>query len=46
MIDSGVAGLILGTAYLLSGRILWTSIFAHGIIDTFAVAMLYLGWAD
>jgi len=43
MIDSGVAGLILGSAYLLSGRNLWTSIFAHGFIDTFGVIALYFG---
>lgn len=43
ILDSGVAGLILGAAYLLSGRVLWTSILAHGFIDTFALAMVYLG---
>jgi membrane protease YdiL (CAAX protease family) len=43
MIDSGVAGLILGSAYLLSGRNLWTSILAHGFIDTFGVIALYFG---
>src|SRR5437763_13031925 len=37
VIDSGVAGLILGTAYMLAGRNLWASIFAHGFIDTFGV---------
>lgn len=44
MIDSGVAGLILGSAYLLSGRNLWVSILAHGFIDTFGVTALYFGW--
>lgn len=44
MIDSGVAGLILGSVYLLSGRILWTSILAHGFIDTFGVIVIYFGW--
>jgi membrane protease YdiL (CAAX protease family) len=43
MIDSGVAGLILAAAYLLTGRNLWTCVLAHGFIDTFAVAWLYLG---
>jgi len=28
---------------MLSGRSLWTSILAHGFIDTFGVAMAYLG---
>ena len=46
MVDSGVAGLILGAAYLLSGRCLWTTILAHGLIDTAGVALLYLGAAD
>ena len=46
IVDSGVAGLILGAAYLLSGRNLWASIFAHGFIDTFAVVVVYFGWAD
>lgn len=44
IVDSGVAGLILGAAYLLSGRNLWTTILAHGFIDTFGVAGLYFGW--
>ena len=43
MIDSGIAGLILGTAYMLSGRNLWTSIFAHGFIDTFGLTLVYFG---
>jgi membrane protease YdiL (CAAX protease family) len=45
MIDSGVAGLILGAAYLLSGRCLWTTILAHGLIDSTGVVLLYLGLA-
>ncbi|PYQ22522.1 MAG: CPBP family intramembrane metalloprotease [Acidobacteria bacterium] len=44
VVDSGVAGLVLGAAYLLSGRNLWASILAHGFIDTFAVTVTYLGW--
>jgi hypothetical protein len=44
VVDSGVAGLILGAAYLLSGRNLWASILAHGFIDTFAVTLTFLGW--
>jgi|SRR6185295_14043014 len=46
IVDSGVAGLILGAAFLLSGRNLWTSILAHGFIDTFAVVVAYFGWLD
>ncbi len=44
MVDSGVAGLILGAAYLLSRRNLWAAILAHGLIDTFAVIVVFLGW--
>jgi membrane protease YdiL (CAAX protease family) len=44
MIDSGMAGLVLGVAYLLSGRNLWVCILAHGFIDTFGVSMVYFGW--
>jgi membrane protease YdiL (CAAX protease family) len=44
ILDSGVAGLILGAAYMLSGRNLWTSILAHGFIDTFGVVAAFLGW--
>jgi membrane protease YdiL (CAAX protease family) len=44
ILDSGVAGLILGAAYMLSGRNLWTCILAHGFIDTFAVSAAFFGW--
>jgi len=44
IVDSGVAGLILGAAYLVSGRNLWTTVLAHGFIDTFGVICLYFGW--
>lgn len=43
ILDSSVAGLILGGAYLLSGRCLWTTILAHGLIDTTGVVLVYLG---
>ena len=43
ILDSGVAGLILGAAYMLAGRNLWASILAHGFIDTFAVVALFCG---
>jgi membrane protease YdiL (CAAX protease family) len=43
ILDSGVAGLVLGTAYLLSGRNLWASIIAHGLIDTVGIVVLFLG---
>src|SRR5438552_1869053 len=45
-VDSGMAGLILGAAFLLSGRNLWVCILAHGFIDTFAIVALYFGWSS
>jgi membrane protease YdiL (CAAX protease family) len=44
ILDSGVAGLIMAGAYLLSGRNLWAAILAHGFIDTFGVIALFLGY--
>jgi membrane protease YdiL (CAAX protease family) len=46
MLDSGMAGLILGAAFLLSGRNLWVSILAHGFIDTFGLVCVFFGWAN
>jgi CAAX protease family protein len=46
MIDSGVAGLILGSAYMLAGRNLWASILAHGFIDTFGIIDAFFGWSN
>jgi uncharacterized protein len=44
ILDSGVAGLVLGAAYMLSGRNLWTCILAHGLIDTVGVTAVFFGW--
>lgn len=44
IVDSGVAGLILGVAYMLTGRNLWTCVLAHGFIDTFGVIAVFFGW--
>jgi membrane protease YdiL (CAAX protease family) len=44
IVDSGMAGLILGAAYMFSGRNLWASILAHGFIDTFGVIAAFFGW--
>jgi membrane protease YdiL (CAAX protease family) len=46
IVDSGIAGLILGAAYMLSGRNLWAPILAHGLIDTCGVIFVFLGWAS
>jgi membrane protease YdiL (CAAX protease family) len=45
IVDSGIAGAILGAAFLLSGHNLWASIVAHGLIDTVGVVVLFLGGA-
>jgi membrane protease YdiL (CAAX protease family) len=42
--DSGIAGLILAGAFVLSRRNLWVCVLAHGFIDTFAVVTAFLGW--
>src|SRR5579872_692253 len=46
IVDSGMAGVILGTAYMLSGRNLWVCILAHGFIDTVGVVSAFLGWSS
>jgi uncharacterized protein len=46
VVDSGIAGLILGAAYMVGGRNLWASIFAHGFIDTFGVIDAFFGWSN
>jgi CAAX protease family protein len=44
ILDSSMAGLILGAVYLISGRNLWAAVLSHGFIDTYAVVALFLGW--
>jgi membrane protease YdiL (CAAX protease family) len=39
-------GLMLGAAYLLSGRNLWVAVFAHGLVDSVGIALLFFGLAD
>lgn len=46
ILQSTVSGLILGGAYLLSGRNLWVAILAHGCADTIAIAAVFFGWAN
>jgi uncharacterized protein len=43
VIDSGFAGLVLGSAYVLSKRNMWVPILAHGLIDTFAIVWTFFG---
>ncbi len=45
VIDSGIAGLILGTTFMLAGRNLWACILAHGFIDTFGIIDAFFGWS-
>jgi len=44
ILDSGVAGVILGTVFVLSRRNLWACILTHGFIDTVGLFAAYLGW--
>ena len=44
ILDSGLAGLILGAAFILSKRNLWVCILAHGFIDTVGVIAAFMGW--
>jgi hypothetical protein len=46
VIDSTYSGIVLGCAYLLSRRNLWAAILAHGISDTFALLVVFFGWAN
>ena len=43
IVDSGMAGLVLGAAYILSRRNLWVCILAHGFIDTVGVIAAFFG---
>jgi len=45
ILDSTYSGLVYGGVYLLSGRNLWASILAHGLSDSFAVVVFFMGWA-
>ena len=45
VLDSTYSGLVLGCVYLLAGRNLWAAILAHGISDTFALFVVFMGWA-
>jgi membrane protease YdiL (CAAX protease family) len=44
MIDAGFIGLLLGLLYLAAGRDLLVPIVAHGLFDTIAFVMIYLGY--
>jgi len=46
IVDSGMAGLVLAAAYILSKRNLWVCILAHGFIDTVGVTAAFFGWSS
>jgi membrane protease YdiL (CAAX protease family) len=46
VLDTGLAGLLLGLLYLRSRRNLWLPILAHGILDTVGFLLIYLGWVS
>lgn len=43
MLDTGLHGLLLGVLYLASGRNLWVCVIAHGVTDTIALTLVFLG---
>ena len=43
MVLTGVAGFLLASVYLFTGRNLWAAIIAHGLVDTLAMVAFYLG---
>src|SRR5262252_547799 len=44
VLDSTYSGLVLGAAYLVASRNLWVPILAHGMADTIAVFVVFMGW--
>ena len=46
ILDSGMAGLILAAAYVLSEGNLWVCVLAHGFMDTCGVVAVFFGWAS
>jgi membrane protease YdiL (CAAX protease family) len=45
IIDSGIAGLILGAADVVARRNLWACVLTHGFIDTLGVIDAFFGWS-
>jgi len=43
VLETTLFGLVLGTAYIRSGRNLWVTIIAHGLANTFKFLLLYSG---
>jgi hypothetical protein len=45
MLNAGVLALLAGGCYLACGRWMWPLIIAHGMVDSLAMTVLYLGLA-
>ncbi len=43
VLETTLIGLVLGTAYIRSGRNLWVTIIAHGLLNTMKFLLLYSG---
>lgn len=43
IVVTGIFGLLLGMAYLKSGRNLWVTIFAHGLANTLRFTLIFAG---
>ncbi len=43
VIETGLSGLVFALVYLATGRNLWPAIIAHGVFDTLAFYLIYLG---
>ncbi len=46
VLDTALAGLVLGLLYLQARRNLWLPILTHGIIDTTGFLLIYFGWVS
>lgn len=43
MVDTALAGLVLGLLYIYAGRNLWLPILTHGVIDTVGFVLIFSG---
>lgn len=46
VVSSVVSGIVYGAAYLLAGKNLWVAVLAHGLSDSLALLVTYLGLAS
>jgi CAAX protease family protein len=46
VLDTALAGLVLGLLYFLARKNLWLPILTHGIIDTVGFLLIYAGWVS